>query len=274
MTVPAQNLSRSDSDWKVPAHTITEFRPRACRYCVCIFVINEGERIREQLKHMRPFAEVLDILIADGGSSDGSLSPDVLRAAGVRALLVKNDAGKLSAQMRMGFAYALQQGYEGVITMDGNNKDDPGALPLFIQALDQGFDHVQGSRFIEGGIAINTPRSRLLGIRLVHAPLISLAAGFHYTDTTNGFRAYSRKLLCDPMIAPFREVFSRYELHYYLAIRAARLGYKVKELPVMREYPAREPAPTKIRGIGGKLLILRTLLQACLHRFDPPRAAR
>ncbi len=270
MTGPTQNLPSAQRDWKVPAHAVTEFRPRSHRYCVCIFVINEGERIREQLRRMRPFAETLDILIADGGSTDGSLSPDVLSESGVRALLVKNDAGKLSAQMRMGFAYALQQGYQGIVTMDGNNKDDPGAIPLFIQALDKGFDHIQGSRFIEGGVAVNTPRSRWLGVKLIHAPLISLAAGFHYTDTTNGFRAYSRKLLCDPMIAPFREVFSRYELHYYLAIRAARLGYRVKELPVTREYPAGKPAPTKIRGIGGNLLIVRTLLQACLHRFDPP----
>jgi len=270
MTVAEKSPPPSDEDWKVPAYTVTEFRPRAQRYCCCLFVINEGGRIAEQLRRMRPFAEAVDILIADGGSTDGSLAADALRQSGVRALLVKNDAGKLSAQMRMGFAYALRQGYQGIVTMDGNNKDDPSALPLFIQALDEGFDHVQGSRFIEGGVAVNTPWSRLLGIKLVHAPLISLAAGVHYTDTTNGFRAYSRALLCDPRIAPFREVFSRYELHYYLAIRAPRLGYKAKEVPVARAYPAQEPAPTKIKGIGGNLLILKTLLQACLHRFDPP----
>jgi len=106
------------------------------------------------------------------------------------------------------------------------------------------------------------------------SPLLSLSAGVRYTDTTNGFRAYSRKLLEEPRVAPFREVFSGYELHYYLAIRAARLGYPVKELPVTRVYPDREPVPTKIEFVRGNLLVLRTLLAACPHRFDPPWPTR
>lgn len=232
-------------------------------------VINEGEKIRAQLRRMQALA-LPDVVIADGGSTDGSMEEGALRDLGVAALLVKTGPGKLSAQMRMGFAFALDQGYEGVVTIDGNGKDDVSAIPAFVEALEQGFDHVQGSRFIPGGVAVRTPPLRWLGIRLLHAPLISLSAGTRYTDTTNGFRAYSRRLLEDPRVAPFRDVFSGYELHYYLAIRAARLGFRVKELPVTREYPAKGPVPTKIKPIRGNLLILRTLLQACLHRFDPP----
>jgi glycosyltransferase involved in cell wall biosynthesis len=237
---------------------------------VAVFVINEGQKIRAQLERMRPLADQVDIVIADGGSTDGSLAADRLTQCGVRALLVKTGPGKLGAQMRMAFAWAMTQGYQGVITIDGNNKDDPSAIPAFIAALTAGADHIQGSRFIPGGVAINTPPSRLLGIRLLHAPLISLAAGFRYTDTTNGFRGYSRRLLLDPRVAPFREVFSRYELHYYLAIRSARLGYRIQELPVSRAYPDRGPTPTKISPIRGNLLVLRTLVAACLHRYDPP----
>ena len=54
----------------------------------------------------------------------------------------------------------------------------------------------------------NTPWERYWAVRLIHAPLISLAAGFHYTDTTNGFRAYSRRLLLDSRVAPFRHVIA------------------------------------------------------------------
>ena len=67
-------------------------------------------------------------------------------------------------------------------------------------------------------------------------------------------------------------VFSGYELHYYLAIRAARLGFHVCETPVTRAYPPGK-TPTKIRGIRGNLLILRTLWRACRHHYDPPRNA-
>lgn len=44
----------------------------------------------------------------------------------------------------------LDQGYEGIVTIDGNDKDDPVAIPQFIEALRQGFDFVQASRFISG----------------------------------------------------------------------------------------------------------------------------
>ena len=54
------------------------------------------------------------------------------------------------------------------------------------------------------------------------------------TDTTNGFRAYSRRLLADDRVQPLRDVFAASELYYYLAIRTARLGFRVIETPVTR----------------------------------------
>ena len=123
---------------------------------------------------------------------------------------------------------------------------------------------------MRGGRGIRTPWSRHLGVVLLHAPLISLAAGHRYTDTTNGFRAYSARFLRDPRVQPFRAIFQRYELHYYLAIRAARLGYRIAELPVTRTYPASGAVPTKISGFRGQAGILRTLWDAVRGRFDPP----
>ncbi len=102
--------------------------------------------------------------------------------------------------MRMAFAYALKEGYAGVVVVDGNGKDDITAIPAFVHALEAGYDHIQGSRYVPGGKAINTPLSRHLAVHLLHAPLISLSAGFRYTDTTNGFRAYSSRLLADPRL--------------------------------------------------------------------------
>jgi glycosyltransferase involved in cell wall biosynthesis len=249
---------------------VLEIRPKRKRYSCVVFVLDEGERFKRQLERMRPLGEIVDVIIADGGSTDGSVAEEVLRGSVARALLVKKGPGRLGAQMRVAFAYALDQGYEGIVTIDGNDKDDPGAMPLFVEALEAGFDHAQGSRFIRGGRAIRTPWSRLLGIRLIHAPLISLASRFRYTDTTNGFRGYSRRLLQDPRVAPLRDVFSGYELHYYLAIRAARLGFRVTEIPVTRSYPGTGPVPTKISPLRGNLALLGTLISACRHRFDPP----
>jgi dolichol-phosphate mannosyltransferase len=258
---------------QVPTYTVTEFAQKRSKYCVAVFVINENGRLLRQLDKMQQVGAALDVVIADGGSTDGSTTEANLKPRGVRALLVKTGAGKLSAQMRMAFDWAMQQGYEGVVTIDGNDKDGTEALTRFVEALDRGLDHVQGSRYVPGGVAINTPKLRNLGIKLLHAPLISIASRFRYTDTTNGFRAYSRKFLLDPRVDPFRDVFERYELHYYLAIRAARLGFRVEEVPVTRAYPDKGPIPTKISPWKGNFLVLKTLFKACMHRFDPPRGS-
>ncbi|HYZ89963.1 MAG TPA: glycosyltransferase family 2 protein [Myxococcales bacterium] len=254
--------------WQVPEHQVHEFFPTRTRFCLCIPVVDEDGRLRRQLGKMRSAMELADVVIADGGSTDGSTDPEVLRRAGVRALLVKTGAGRLGAQLRMAFAWALQERYEGVVLVDGNDKDDIGALPLFLDELSRGADFVQGSRYVPGGEGVNTPLLRELGVRLLHAPAISLAARFVYTDTTNGFRAYSARFLRDERVAPFRDVFRGYELHYYLSIRAARLKFKVVEVPVRREYPRGE-LPSKIRGLRGGAKVLQALAAACLGRFDP-----
>ena len=214
-----------------------------------------------------------DNIIVDGGSTDGSLERDALQQQGVRGLLVKTGPGKLSAQLRCVYAFALDQGYQGIVTIDGNDKDDPAAIPAFIEALKDGVDFVQASRFIAGGIAVNTPKSRDFAIRLVHAPLLSFTSGFKWTDTTQGFRAYSRKLLLDPDIAPFRDVFMKYELLAYLSYRAPRLGLRCVELPTVRRYPKGE-VPTKISSIRGNLSVLQVLLKACAGKYNKTKAGR
>ncbi|MDQ0890930.1 dolichol-phosphate mannosyltransferase [Paenibacillus sp. V4I9] len=257
-----------NSEWEVPKYELTEFKPKAHKYCVCIPVINEGEKIQKELKRLSHFASVIDILILDGGSMDGSLNHEFLFSKGVRAILIKKDIGKLSAQLRMGFAYALSEGYEGIITVDGNNKDSVESIPLFIEQLDKGMDFVQGSRYVPGGKEVNTPLIRKIAIKLIHAPYLSIIAGFKYTDTTNGFRAHSRKFLMDSRLKPFRNVFSTYELLAYISAKAPRLGYKVVEIPVAREYP-KGKIPTKISPLRGNLLLIKILFGLLFGKYNP-----
>lgn len=255
-------------NWQLPTFTITELQPKKTRYCICIPVINEGTTFIKQLSEMKKYTKMIDIIITDGGSTDGSVNKNILKNNNVRTLLVKKSAGKQGTQLRMGFAYALQEGYDGIITIDGNGKDGVSAIPNFIQALDNGYDFVQGSRFIKGGKAINTPFVRYWGIRLVHAPLISLAARFWYTDTTNGFRAHSRRYLLHPVVQPFRDIFVRYEFLFYLNVRAPQLGLKVKEIPVVRKYP-KGKVPTKITGFGQNINLLVVVFKILLGRYNP-----
>lgn len=265
-------VRKNNPEWQFPDFEVQEFAKKASKYCVCVFVINEGERIQKQLERMKKFTKQIDVIVADGGSTDGSLEPDFLSSVKVRALLTKKGPGKLSAQMRMAMAWALDEGYEGVVVVDGNGKDDISALPDFVKLLDEGHDHIQGSRFIPGGKAINTPLSRELGLHLLHAPLISLASRKRHTDTTNGFRGYSAKLLRDQDIAVFRDVFQTYELHYYLAIESSRRKqYKTTETPVTREYPKTGKTPTKISPVKGNIHILKVLFSAAAGKYKPSK---
>jgi dolichol-phosphate mannosyltransferase len=213
-------------------------------------------------------SSIADIIIVDGGSTDGSLELDSLQQVGVRGLVVKKGPGKLSAQLRCAYAFALDQGYEGIVTIDGNDKDDPEAIPRFIEALEGGIDFVQASRFLPGGVAVNTPKSRDFAIRYIHAPCLSLASGFRWTDTTQGFRAYSRALLQSTDVQIFRDVFSSYELLAFLSYRAPKLGFKCCEIPSVRQYPLGE-IPTKISSFKGNMQVLWVLIKACLGAFNP-----
>lgn len=255
--------------WQLPKFQLSEFKRKKTKYCVCIPVLNEGEKIKKQIERMRSIANAIDIIIADWGSTDGSINKSFLRKNNIRTLLVLDCIGQQSTQLRMGFSYALKQGYKGIIQMDGNNKDGEDGILKFIEAFNQGFEYIHGSRFIKGGQAINTPILRWLGIRLIFSPLLSLSSGFWFTDVTNGFRAYSRKYLLDSRVQPFRKKFNKYELLFYLPVRAGQIKMKMTEVPVSRTYPRNQKVPTKIVGIYNHLDILFTAIKVALGLYNP-----
>lgn len=257
----------------VPDYRGVEFEPRRSEYCLLIPVINEGARILTELGRAQRAGidKLCDIVLCDGGSTDGSMKPETLALYGVNTLLTKTGPGKQGAQLRMGIYFAMDRGYKGVLTIDGNNKDSIEDAPRFIEKLREGYDFVQGSRFIRGGHAVNTPPVRYAAVRLVHAPLTSLAAHQWFTDTTNAYRAYSREYLTHPDVRPLRDVFMGYELLAYLSIRATRLGLRACEVPVTRAYPATGKTPTKITGFKGNSDLLKILLAAMAGRYNPHR---
>lgn len=253
----------------VPKFEVNEFLPKKTKYCLCIPIINENGRIQAELKRAMQHSihELIDIIICDGNSTDGCTEHELLKSFGVNTLLIKKDIGKQGAQLRMGFWWALQRGYNGIITIDGNNKDSIESVSLFIDKLDEGYDFIQGSRYIQGGEAINTPLSRHLAVKFIHAPIISLAARFKFTDTTSAFRGHSKCYLEHPKVQPFRDVFMTYELLAYLSVRATQLKLKVCEVPVTRAYPKGEKTPTKISPLKGNWNLIKILFKTLLGRY-------
>jgi glycosyltransferase involved in cell wall biosynthesis len=257
--------------WEVPAFRVEAFAGKQSKHVIVIPVVNEGERIQRQLRDICALGitSEIDTVVVDGGSTDGSLDPKLLEELNLRALLVKVGPGKLSAQLRCAYAWAILEGYEGIVTIDGNGKDGIEAIPAFVAALVEGYGYVQASRFLKGGRSENTPLGRLLAIRLIHAPILSLAARRWFTDTTQGYRAYSCAYLLDEGTQPFRRIFDRYELLAYLTVRACQLGYRVTEIATSRVYPADEAVPTKISGVKGLFDLLMVVVRTLFRVYHP-----
>ena len=208
---------------QVPPYIVHEFFPKHTRYCFMPVIYNEGSKFLRQMERMSANSRLADIIVTARESNDGCTDPEFLRKHGAQSLLQTKTPGAASS-IRVGFWHALKQGYEGVVLVDGHNKDGVEALPDYLGKLDEGYDFVQGSRFMAGGEEKNTPFLRKVGIRLLMAPLLYYGGHFWYTDGTNGFRGYSRKYLEDPRVEPFRNCFTHLNLQYYLSYMAPKIA--------------------------------------------------
>jgi dolichol-phosphate mannosyltransferase len=199
--------------------------------------------------------EVVDeVLVINDGSTD--TTPDEARAAGATVISNPRPTGAGSS-IRQGIMYAREHGYDVVTVMAGNDKDRPDEIPRLLEPIVRdGCHFVQGSRWLRGGRAGNTPLYRRLATKL-HPALFSLAAGQRLTDTTNGFRAFRTSLFDDRRIRIEQRWLDKYELEPYILFKAVRLGYKVREVPATKVYPPKALGYTKMRPITGWWSILR-----------------
>lgn len=250
---------------KIPSYEKYEFFEKRNKYALIIAIRNEGERFTLQMNKMRDAGIFIkcDVLICDGSDKNDSLSMDLIKEMGARKLLINksgNDGRTLKLKQLL--YEAARDEYEGVIMVDGNNKDNVDeSLPLFIEKLDEGYDLIQATRFTLGGKEENTPFFRKIGLKLIASPLISFTSGFHYDDVLNGFRAFSKNYILDKRIDLFREEFVYYEYDIYPLVHVKKLGYKVCQVPTIRKYPKNE-VPSKIKGMVNVKLFLYIIQNA------------
>jgi len=221
------------------------------------FAYNEGEKIRSTLSGF-PRERDYDLMVMDDGSIDGSLEGAETQFK-VHILAHKENQG-IGVAMKTVFKYAVENDYNILVPMAGNDKDDPLEIPRLLKPiLEDGYDFVQGSRFLPGGGYGNTPTYRILATKIVHPLLFSLAVGKRVTESTNGFRAFRVKILQDKRIDWRQDWLDNYELEPYLLYKVIQLGYRHTEVPVTKIYPPHHLSYTKMKPITGWWSILRPI---------------
>lgn len=161
-------------------------------------VANEGESMAQVLDEILalPYDNLWVYPVVDNFSKDNTeeIIRDYEKKTGrVKCVFYKESRGVISCYLE-GFRQALADGAECVIEMDGGGSHSPKEIPQFVDALNQGYDCVWGSRFVEGGDISNHPLYRRI-LSSGGTILSNLVLGTKLKDMTSGFEAFQADVL-------------------------------------------------------------------------------
>lgn len=186
---------------------------------VVIPAFNAARSVRNVVAGSREFMR--DVMVVDDGSSDETAA--VAKAAGATVVRHPQNRGK-GAALKTGFAYALEHGYDAVITLDADGQHLPGEIPEFLRSREETHaDLIIGGRAHLFGAML--PRRRMAN--RFSAWTIARASRTGVTDSQSGFRLYSANLL--------RSVRLRtdgFDLESEVIVRAGLGGFKVITTPI------------------------------------------
>ncbi|HXS82651.1 MAG TPA: glycosyltransferase family 2 protein [Methylomirabilota bacterium] len=193
------------------------------------------------------------VLVVDDGSRDATA--EVARQFGAEVHSFAANRGKGHALLA---GFERLAAYDAVITLDADGQHPPACVPAFVGAAEAGADLVLGRR----EITPNMPASRRFANRFSSAWCTAIA-GQPIADSQCGYRLYRREVL---QSTPVRA--SRYEVETEMAVRAARLGFKVAHVEIPTVYGDEQShlSPTRdVPRIVGMMLRLT---------FEPRPVAR
>ncbi len=193
------------------------------RTCILIPTY-QGERSLPGLFAKMPESiSVEDILVVDDGSVDRT--SDVCSDCGIKVIRHETNLGK-GAALKTGFAYALENGYDAVVTIPAPPHPPPALNPGVIAELESGADVVVGNRVRDTTMPIERRLSNFLS-----SFWISVLAGRKFPDSQCGFRAVKRWILEKAHLH-----FNRYQTESELLIESARIGAKISFVSIPTIY--------------------------------------
>lgn len=230
---------------------------------VCPIAFNENVKLKNVIERFLKSCVYgkVDYLVLDDASTDGSTEMiHSYVSKDVKTIKHERRSG-VGAAIRTAIMYAKKEGYQVLVIMAGNDKDNPEEIPRLIDPiLNEGYDFVQGSRYKgQSRIGGDMPYYRKLATKL-HPVLMSIIVGRKLSDSTNGFRAFRLSFLEDERMDIHQDWLNKYELEPYLLFKAITLGYKFQEVPVTKIYPPKELGYTKMSPFLGWWSILRPLV--------------
>jgi glycosyltransferase involved in cell wall biosynthesis len=199
---------------------------RPARVLAVIPAWNEADRIAAIVTGARLH---LPVLVVDDGSSDNTAA--VAEAAGATVIRHAENRRK-GAALQTGFAWALERGYDAVLTLDADGQHDPAEIPKFLEAWRAGRgDLIIGERDYS---VMPWPRwwSTPLGARL-----FSLALGTRIPDNQSGYRLLTRRLL-----EQMRLTSTGFEMEVEIIAEAVRLGLPIGWVPIRTIYGIGKPS--------------------------------
>lgn len=234
---------------------------RATRRAPVLLIVpahDERESLPRTLAEIAAAAPQADVLVVDDGSHDDTAA--VARAHGVPVVRHAVNLG-VGGALQTGFRWAVARGYDVGVQLDADGQHDPGYLNAIVQPVLEGrCDVCIGSRYV-ARTAYRAPFARRIGM-VVFAAVVRLAVGRRITDTTSGFRAYSRAVMqwC-------QHEFPSDFPDAPLLIQLARRGFRLCEVPVeMRERVAGQSFYTLGKSLYYPYKNLLAALMAWLQR--------
>lgn len=206
------------------------------------------------------------LLYVDGKSPDGTwkIIQDKQKQYPDLDLLIEIKKEGIGAAYVKGFRRAMSMhDADVVIEFDSDFQHPPTAIPVMLQAIDDGYDYVLGSRKIKGG---SNPKgwgfkrlflSEMGGIVARTVMFFPTKNFFRLTDPTTGLKATRVKGFIDTM--DMDHLYSRsfgYKLEFLY--KTIQLGAKIKEIPL--QFGLRETGESKIEPQTAKEIFRVVLL--------------